>query len=107
MVFRGKRRVELTLYDAIEVVIAIAVILTFYNHAVSAGRNTEWERRYLASDIALTIDAAQATSGNLLSAYIPQSIRERGRDAGSVLHGAVGSSLLGGLPFGAPAGFLI
>jgi len=71
MVFRGKRGVELTLYDAIEVVMALAVILTFYNHAVTAGRNTEWEKRYLASDIALAIDAAQAVPGDLLYSHVP------------------------------------
>ncbi|MBI4150100.1 N-acetylmuramoyl-L-alanine amidase [Candidatus Woesearchaeota archaeon] len=84
MVLKGKRgAIELPLYDIIEVVMAVAVMLTFYNHAIASGKNLEWEKHYLASDIALTIDAAQAVTGNLLYAYVPQSIRDRAKLSGS------------------------
>jgi len=75
MVF-GKRGVERTLYDAMEIVLAVGILLLFWNNAVHAGQNPEWEKRYLAADLALTIDAAHAVPGNIIYVYIPQGIEE-------------------------------
>lgn len=108
MIFRGKRGVELTLYDAMEVVMAVAIILTFYNHAVTAGRNTDWEKRYLAGDIALTLDTATAVPGNLLYTYVPRSILEQWSDSEN-LYNAISTGAMAYRihPYAVPFGLLI
>lgn len=104
MFFRRKRGVEWSFFTAVEVVLSMIIILVFYNSAVTIGKNIEWEKRYLAADLALTIDTAYAVPGNLLYMYVPQTIMEKGLEKNRLVLSIVYGWMLKGVP-GAIVGY--